>query len=431
MIFLQVLQQYSIFCSSDLAADTSCNLARTSANPNQKFSEENFTSLAEFFDYYNDMTKNHFLSFNNNNFVRFLEIINLYPCGDKKNHIISSMCFLRLLSDKLHCYRVLLSHEYPNINPEGSASLNLLHLRPSITFKEIIDLKNLMMDFKNYYYFDIFDSVKNDDLLYYISLSSLVENMGIIYLRLLSKKSYYRTNRYFIKDFITHTASFLHSVNLIYRAGLSEEKVMNVFKTFAFKNQKLLCIYMNMWILSYNSILEGLKNHGRSFRIFSNKNNIQVYTEGKKCKKLDAFNSEIKLLFNFILNIDMNLNFRKEFEILKKSRNFNFSNIKNMINIFDQEGLLDFYTESKANGNNEMSYKDADYFLNSLDVDSPILAKISEKLLFIYNNNIKKYFVDICWIAYLKNYEKLEYHLEHLLKNLDLKSYQNSKKGQD
>ncbi len=136
-------------------------------------------------------------------------------------------------------------HSFPSTSTLNFLKKCFLHFRREIPIERIVDIRNSMIFFQNYNYSIIFNFVKNVDLLYYVAIASLIENMGIIYLRILTEVPYYRPDRFFIKDFIVHSASYLHSVNVIYKVGLNDHRIMKVFKAFVAKNFKL-CAFFTM-----------------------------------------------------------------------------------------------------------------------------------------------------------------------------------------
>ncbi len=300
----------------------------------------------------------------------------------------------------------------------------VFYLRLGLGELRILNIINSMENLKEYNYYKIFNVVKSNDLLLSIALSSLIENMGIIHLKLLSENPYYRNDKLFIRDFIVHSASFLHSVNVIYRRGLSNSRVMNVFKVFAAKNLKLLCIYRTMWMSSYESILKRCNDPNRKLSIKHVAKNIRtIYDLNNKriCPRLEDFNSEIQILFGFILENSVDLKFKEKFKLLKPSRTVTLNNLLTIFRDFDLEGLLDFFTERKQN-----EPRGSAYFLDSLEVKIPLpknlLSGIDANLFFIENKSIRNYFFKMCWVGFSGNYGQFKQSIDLLSKNRNIKT---------
>ncbi len=285
-------------------------------------------------------------------------------------------------------------------------------MKEGVGVDRILKLVKTMSVLHSYNYSCIFYRVRNNDLFYSISLMSLVENVGIIYLRLLSEVSYYKTNLLFIRDFITHSAVFFHCINIIYKISLKDNLIMKIFRVFAVKNFKLICIFKHMWRLSYELILERRDNIFKNFIWhYCEPKESSLYKERSGAIILVEFNSEINLLFDFITKIKLNLKFKKGFEILKITKEFNYETPEEFIRDFDQEELLKFYTEEYENNfltAGQVCYKDSDYFLNSLSMEYSVAIeflhdiKIGD-LFFIKNENIRRYFFNMWVIAYSKD----------------------------
>ncbi len=187
----------------------------------------------------------------------------------------------------------------------NTPSRSYVKLREGISLSQIENFKELVFYLNEYEYPKILNNVKDDKLLYSIFLTTFSENIGISYLKLLSEDPYYRNDIFYIRDFILYSTRILHYVNVIYKMGLDDKKIMNVCKVFATKNLKLLCIYKYAWELSYNSIHKEINSLRRGsyfnakLKITTNSN-----TSEKRWNNLDEFDSEINFLFDFIFKID-------------------------------------------------------------------------------------------------------------------------------
>ncbi len=288
------------------------------------------------------------------------------------------------------------------------------------------DIKNSIAILKKYNYHKIFSYTCDDKLLLSITLSAFVENIGITYLRLLSGNPYYRDDRFFIRDFIVHFASFLHSINVIYKYSLNDEKIMNFFRVFAVKNIKLLCIFKCIWKISFESFSNRLKDPSKYFLMQSKKSGVNTVIDSntyeRKCFKLEVFNSEIQSLLEFISKINLNLKFKKEFKLLETSESFSLDRLVNMVKNFDEEKLLEFFIEECDLEKDGEEIKDPAYFLNSLDMEhsipSNILTDIESKLFFIENKCIKKYFIEMLLVSCSGDSQQLMQKIGQLFKKI-------------
>ncbi len=173
-------------------------------------------------------------------FSVFYNMIKLYSIENKENYPISCMQHLKESTDYLNLFRKLFGHVIPKDYNTKKLYKTQLKLRGELGREMISDIRNIMVRLRGCSYHEIFSYACENNLLFSIILSALVENIGIIYLRLLLQNPYYRGNKFFIRDFITRSALFLHFINAIYNYGLNDSRIMNVFKAFAVKNLKLL-----------------------------------------------------------------------------------------------------------------------------------------------------------------------------------------------
>ncbi len=389
-----------------------------------------YNSLEEFFQAFQTKSKPNFKRLSKVYFRKLLKILHFYPyIGEEGN--ISFLEDSKPHIDNVTICINIFGHPYPSMKYKDKADKYFLNLREGISSNEVLFLKELMKSFQNYNYFKIFKIVRNDDLFYFISLTSLIENVWLVYLKLLTEDPYYRNDYMFVRDFITHSASFLHSVNIIYRMSLKETMYMNVFKLFALKNFKLLHIYKFAWMLSYNSILYTINDPYSNFRLSSNTQNIEYASvcgsKDVECVNLNAFDLEIKNLFDFIFKIDLDYKFKKEFKILEVSKTLDIANLQLMIRDFDKNDLLKFYTEDNLNSlpnTDKVKFRDLTYFLNSLDIKVPKskcnLKLINKKLSFIDNEKIKEYFIDMSCVAYSDDKTKSSSFTNFLIDRLNL-----------
>ncbi len=406
-------------------------LSSDKMNPEQSFGLETdnyiqlthnkpYSSLAELFDNFVLIASKEFAVFNCGHFRKLLSIISSYPYVHNKEYVIPFLNGTRSQKGPPNLLRTVFGHFY-YLKSENVECCNYfsLNIRNQLLQKDYQNVRDLMNIFQGYHYFTIFRNTKDDDLLYYITLLSLLENMGIICLKLICKNPYYKTDSSFIRDFMTNSASILHSINVVYKVSLDDSRIMNVFKVFVVKNLKLLCIFWNFWEVSYNLIFKKMNNINTNLRICSVNFNVttsyDLITDEIRCLKLDEFNYDMQLLFEFILKIDLDLTFKKKFEILKATNNFKSKNMEYMVENLDTDGILNFFTGNFEDGKKKC--KEPLYFLNTLDLDisipDNILAEITINLLFITNKKIRKYFITMLWIAYSKNIEHLDQIFEH------------------
>ncbi len=385
-----------------------------------------YDSLEVFFYNFQTKYKSCFLKLSRPYFRRLLNILLLYPYQEESN-IIPFLKGLKIYNRKFNLTVNMFGHGYPTMKNIIKDDKKYLILREWISIDKIQFIKDLMSNFQNYNYNKIFNVVRNDELFYFISLSSLIENMGLVYLRLLTEDPYYRKDYIFVRDFIVNSASFLHSVNTIYKMSLKEKMYMNVFRLFTIKNFKLLYIYKFAWMLSYNSLLEEINNSGRKFKLGSKNFKVQYSrirgTNDLECINLTAFDLEIKNLFDFILKIDLDYKFRKKFKFLEIPKNLDIEDLQLMIRDFDKNDLLKFYTEDSLPVTDQVKFKDLTYFLNSLDIKVPEttnnLKLIRKKLFFITNKKIKEYFINMCWVAYSKDKIQTSGFVKFLIDKVD------------
>ncbi len=260
MNLVEILVTQFVFTSSNITNKDANDPTLKSNYSCNSFARKYRETLSEIFDKFKITPVDKYFKFTNSIFKRFIDIIHLYPCVNEENYIIP---FLGDLKSGKSIHRIAIKvygHDYPNYTTLNLSKRNYMHLKKGLSMARIIDLKNSMLHFQKYEYCRIFKSLKNDNLLYHVVLTSFVENMGITYLRLLSEIPYYKEDKFFIRDFIVQSSSFLHSVNIIYKGGLNDYRVMNVFKVFVSKNLKLLCIFYNAWILSYDFIIKRVNN---------------------------------------------------------------------------------------------------------------------------------------------------------------------------
>ncbi len=392
-----------VFTSSNIPEKDFADSSYASSSCDIPCTKKYHETLFDFFNKFEMISGKEFLIFKNGTFKRLQEILGQYHIVSEKNYIIPLFEHLKNKGKSKNMAKVIYGHRYPNFLTFSSLKEDIFYLREGISNTRILDIKNSMINLQRYDYSNIFKFVKNDNLLYHVVLTSLVENMGIVYLRILTEVPYYRTDKFFIRDFIVHSASFLHSVNVIYKAGLNDHRVMNVFKVFVAKNLKLLCIFYNAWILSYEFITKKIDDHQSIFLIpyFSLKVDSKIDSDVFKCSKLDAFNFEMQSLFQVFIQNNLDPKFKKEFEVLKMSRKFVSSKLNEIIDNLDQECILKFFTKNFTENRSPL------YFLNNLDIKIPItddeLARIKTRLFFITNENIKKYCIKMCLIAYADN----------------------------
>ncbi len=401
-----------LLCSGDFYIQN-CNGTSTISNDEElEYDKLHYSNLKNFFENFISISRKPHSHLNLNQSRRILNIIGMYPSEYGKTLIIP---FLKnLISSKREngiCDKVF-GHPFPILKRTKNFPKRPIPFREEISLNRILKVYRSMNVFHSYSFTAIFYNIKNNELLYSISLMCLVENMGIIYLRILSEVSYYKTDLLFIRDFVTHSAAFLHCVNVIYNIALKNNLVMNAFRIFAVKNLKLFFIFKHIWKLSYELILERKDNIFRklvSFYFPSKVEHVNQFRNGGIV--LNEFNSEISMLFEFITKIELNLNFKRGFELLKITKKYDYENTENFITDFDKEGLLKFYTEKYENYtfvSNQRRIKDPAYFLNSLGTEYSVKTSFLDdvkgvSLLFIKNEDIKRYFFTMQDIAYSNN----------------------------
>ncbi len=411
-----------IIASNDADMLKSNELTLTIINNDDIKTKICYGSFSDLIDSFNKISSNEFYTFNNRIFHKFLYILRLYPSMNEKKYSIPFINYLKKGSEYSSFFEKIFGQRIPSIYNTTQSSKKKVVFRIGLGIERILDVQNSMIRLRNYKYHKIFSYACDDNLLLSITLSALVENIGITYLRLLSENPYYRDNTFFTRDFIVHSASFLHSINVIYKYSLDDDKIMNFFRVFAVKNIKLLRIFKSIWEVSYESILKKLNDSTKNF-VIKNKNlNINTVinpnNSKKKCYKLEEFNFEIHTLFEFISKINLNPKFKNEFKILETSSSYSSYNLPDIIKSFDEEGLLEFFTKKCDLEKNGEEIKDPAYFLNSLDMEyfipDSILTNIESKLLFIENQSIKKYFIEMLWISYSGNFQQLMQKIEHM-----------------
>ncbi len=401
-----------IFCSDNVKERDYDETDIKESNQQSDCEKIYHNTLKEFFENFVNISRLYNNRFTNNQFYRALNIMNLYPSKYEKNFSIPFLEHLRYGKRRYKTFEKIFGHDILITKRTKSLSKKSFHLKEGITLNRILRIVKSMTILRNYNYSCIFYNVRNNDLLYSISLMSLVEIMGVIYLRLLSEISYYKTDLFYIRDFVTHSVVFLHSINVIHNMSLKDELIKKVFKIFAVKNLKIICIFKHMWKLSYELILERKENN---FKNFVSHDVAPKFEDIKKIRNggisLVEFNSEISLLFEFISQINLNLKFKKDFELLRITKKYDYGNSEEFIMDFDQEGLLKFYTEEYENNFltvGHSRYKEPSYFLNSLYVENSAPnsfihdVKITS-LLFIKNEDIKRYFSSMWNDAYLND----------------------------
>ncbi len=224
-----------------------------------------YNSLEEFFYAFQTNYKPGFAKLNSKNFLKFLQVLHFYPyTGEESNIIPLLRCFKTGEFDK-NFIKKNLGHRYPCKETFNEDSKRFSYFRRGIGYTRIFLLRKLMKEFQSYAYHQTLNAIRNDELFYFITLTSLIESIGIVYLRLLTEEPYYKKDHIFVKDFITYSATFLHSVNILYKMSMKEKMYMGVFKSFAIKNLKLLYTYMFAWNLSYDSISNEINDTNSHF----------------------------------------------------------------------------------------------------------------------------------------------------------------------
>ncbi len=414
MIFLKIFSIQFIFSADEINSKQIGNLGLVSEEYAKLSVNKPYNSLSELFKNFISIASREFTNFNCLHFNKLLSIINSYPYVNEQNHDFTSLHGSNCKKGYFNVSRTIFGHYYLTEENVKCLDSYRLKFKSQLSQEDYQYLKNLMKNFRGYGYSNILRHVGDEGMLHYITLTSLLENIGITYLKLLSKNPYYKIDKLFVRDFITNSACILHSVNMIYKIGLANVRLMNLFKVFAVKNLKLLCIFWNIWNVSYSTILLEMNNPNKSIIIDSPKFNVTTSRDPKtgevRCLKLYEFNHEIQLLFRFILKIDLDLDFKNEFEILKTPKNFNSLNLHNMVQHFDAEGILNFFT-----GHYEHKFgkcKSPDYFLNSLNFNIPrtddILTITNKNLFFILHKNIKSYFEDMLLVVHTEDIEDFQ-----------------------
>ncbi len=419
MIFALNLMMKCIIASNE-AEISNKNVLTSKSMYKDVSSKKCYGYFSDLINSFNKVSTNEIFKLNNNLFSKFLSILKLYPTVNMENPSFHFNQYLKSIEECSIFFRIIFGHFKPTLFNITPKSKKRIKLRNTLDIESFNDIKNSMSRLREYNYPKILSFTCEDNLLFSITLSAFFENIGIIYLRLLSGNPYYRDDDFFIRDFITHTASFLHFINLFYKYSLDDDKIMSFFRIFAAKNIKLLCIFKYFWTISYESIFNELNNPKKDFMLSNVNKDVHIdnlNNSKKKFLKLEAFNSEIQSLFEFILKINLNLKFKKEFKLLKTSESFSSDNLVNMIKNFDKERLLGFFTEKC---NNDKKIKDPDYFLNSLDMENfipdNILTNIESKLYFIENQSIKKYFIEMLLVSCSGDCQQLMQKIEHISK---------------
>ncbi len=261
-----------------------------------------------------------------------------------------------------------------------------------------------------------------------VTITSFIEHLGILYLRLLSRVRYVRRGSFFSKDIAFFTLMFFNLTYEVFeetRFCMYSFEVFKIFlrknlKIFLRKNLKIFFIFKRLYQIIKPKIASCVAEQDlskcKTILMEATKNYCNdefeklEMSQKKKVISYYAFNhyaEKVNHIFTVAFGEQFYIHLKDWFAILDSSDLFNMKNIDNFVLMKGQMDILDFFTQDSSSIDCHLyERRNPVFYLNSIKFDA--LPTNNERLNFFieklkyYDNNVVKYYADIYWNVYLK-----------------------------